>query len=160
MWCCWSSLASSILPSYFLFSQIKVRMRIDVCMRRRKSLLINMVVVIDVHLPFLSLPGPFSFFPSLSSSPISPFPSPSSPHHPSPPSLPLPGYPLLASCQDPLLQVLSKCPQVSLENSFRCCLDSLLGRSRVTVLLTVLFLLIEGNYTYAAKMARVSKIMK
>ena len=133
-----------------------------VCMRRRKSLLINIVMVIDVHLPFLSLPGPFSFFPSLPClRPLSPpSSSPSSPHHPSAPSLLLPGYPLLASCQDPLLRVLSKCPQVSLETSFRCCLDSLLGRSRVVVLLTVLFLLIEGNYTHAAKMARVSKIIK
>ena len=80
VWCCWSSLASSILPSYFLFSQIKVRMRIDVCMRRRKSLLINMVVVIDVHLPFLSLPGPFSFFPSLPC--LLPLSPPSPPHPP------------------------------------------------------------------------------
>ena len=91
-----------------------------------------------VHLPFHSLPGPFSFFPSPTF--LLPLSPPSPPRPPLTtlllPPFPLPGYLLPASCQDPLLRVLSKCPQVSLENSFRCCLDSLLGRSKGIVLLT------------------------
>ena len=105
----------------------------------------------DAHFPFF--PFPYPYFPSL---------PPSS--APNSCTSPLPGYPLSAlpaSCRDPLQRVLAKCPQVSLENSFRCCLDSLLGEiksgSASYGTRIMLFLLIERNSSVcveAAKMVR------
>ena len=104
----------------------------------------------DAHSFF---PFPYPYFPSL---------PPSS--APNSCTFLLPGYPLSAlpaSCRDPLQRVLAKCPQVSLENSFRCCLDSLLGEiksgSASYGTRIMLFLLIERNSSVcveAAKMVR------